>query len=68
MLVVSRAGRVVMVANPYRSQLVLPGGVIEHDESPASAAVREVQEGTGLTIAVSRSLVIEHLTPSVDAK
>ena len=32
-LIVSRAGQVLMVANPYRSQLVLPGGVIEQDES-----------------------------------
>lgn len=50
-----------MVANPYRDALVLPGGIIELDESPATAAAREVREETGLTVSPSRLLAVEHL-------
>ena len=55
-----------MVRTDYRSGLVLPGGVIEADESPAAAAEREVEEETGLVIAVTNLLVVEHL-PANDA-
>ncbi len=36
----------------------LPGGVVEHGESPWTAAVREVEEETGLSVRVIRSLGI----------
>ena len=60
-LLTRESGEVLMVASPYRSDLVLPGGVVEEDESPASAAEREVAEETGLDVSVSRLLVVQHL-------
>jgi len=39
----------------------LPGGGLEHGEHPAEAAVREVAEETGLTVAVGEQLGIDSL-------
>lgn len=63
-LVRNDVGQVLMVDSPYREHLVLPGGVVEADESPASAASREVAEETGLTVEPIRLLVVEHLAVS----
>jgi 8-oxo-dGTP diphosphatase len=65
-LVTRTSGQVLMVASPYRSDLVLPGGVVEADESPAAAAEREVLEETGLIVSVSRLLVLQHLPADGD--
>lgn len=37
-LVQNTDGKVLMVASPYRHDLVLPGGIVEDNESPADAA------------------------------
>lgn len=60
LLITDRRGRVLMVANPYRDRLVLPGGMIEVGESPAAAAEREVLEETGLRVTATRLLVVQH--------
>lgn len=60
-LVRNTRGDLLMVASPYRTDLVLPGGVVEADEPPATAAAREVVEETGLVVVPSRLLVVEHL-------
>jgi len=41
-------GRVLIVKPTYKDHWQLPGGVIEAHESPASGALREVQEEIGL--------------------
>lgn len=60
-LILNEFGQVLMVANPYRDRLVLPGGIVESDESPAKAAAREVQEETSLVVTPTRLLALEHL-------
>ncbi len=65
-LVRDQCGSVLMVATAYRDALVLPGGIIERDESPAAAAAREVREETGLVIAPTRLLVVQHLPAGED--
>ena len=59
-VVMNRSGLVLMVDTVRRGpdRLVLPGGVIELDESPAAAAEREVLEETGLHVCVSRLLAV----------
>ncbi|WP_328994942.1 NUDIX hydrolase [Kribbella sp. NBC_01245] len=57
--------RILMVSNPYREGLVLPGGGIEFDESPAQAAEREVEEELGLVVCVTRLLAVHHRTDPV---
>jgi 8-oxo-dGTP pyrophosphatase MutT (NUDIX family) len=60
LLVTNTAGLTLLVANPYREGLVLPGGVIETGESPADAAARECREEVGLDLPVGRLLAVQH--------
>ena len=43
-------GNVLVVKASYKQHWGLPGGIIDAGETPRMAAVREVQEETGLTI------------------
>lgn len=60
LLVTSRSELTLLVANPYREGLVLPGGVVETDESPAAAAEREAAEEVGLALTAGRLLAVQH--------
>lgn len=52
-------GRILLVKASYRWRWGLPGGLLDPDESPADAAVRETLEETGLQIdLVDEPLVI----------
>jgi 8-oxo-dGTP diphosphatase len=42
-----RQGRIALVRNTYRDGWSLPGGVVDDNEAPADAAVREVREELG---------------------
>jgi len=42
-----RQGRIALVRNTYRDGWSLPGGVVDDNEPPADAAVREVREELG---------------------
>ncbi|MBL29397.1 MAG: NUDIX hydrolase [Rhodospirillaceae bacterium] len=42
--------KVLMVRTSYRPQLCFPGGLIEPNEEPIDAAVRELREETGIEI------------------
>lgn len=53
-------GHLLLVKPTYRPDWLLPGGVVEENESPYQAAIREVQEELGLTIPVSQLLCIEY--------
>jgi len=59
-LITNTSGQTLLVSNPYRDGLVLPGGLIEQDESPATAAEREALEEVGLDVTVIRLLVVQH--------
>lgn len=43
-------GRVAMVRNTYRDGWSLPGGVVDDNEQPTAACVREVAEELGFTV------------------
>ncbi len=60
-LVWDGSGQLLMVKTHNRDALILPGGLVESDESPAAAGRREVLEETGLDVAVGRLLVVQHL-------
>lgn len=59
---ISPAGRFLMVQtfNRRGDGLILPGGMVEENESPAAAASREVAEELGLTVTAGRLLAVEH--------
>jgi ADP-ribose pyrophosphatase YjhB (NUDIX family) len=44
-------GRIALVRNTYRDGWSLPGGVVDDNEAPADAAVREVREELGFEAA-----------------
>ncbi len=44
-------GRVALVRNTYREGWSLPGGVVDDNEPPADACVREVREELGFEVA-----------------
>ncbi len=54
-----RDGAVLMVRQVYRGEtlLALPGGGIETDEAPKTAAEREIREETGIRVAIGRLLL-----------
>jgi ADP-ribose pyrophosphatase YjhB (NUDIX family) len=57
-LVVDGEGRVLLVRHSYIGGWHLPGGRVNHGETAAAAAVRELQEETGLSAdAVPRNLL-----------
>jgi len=60
-LVWDERGRLLMVRTHNRSTLILPGGLVESDESPADAGQREVFEEVGLTVSLGRLLAVQHL-------
>lgn len=53
--IVERDGKVLLVKlnyGPREGRWSLPGGLVENDETPEEAAMRETQEETGFTIAL----------------
>lgn len=51
-------GRVALVRNTYRDGWSLPGGVVDDNEPPAEAAVREVAEELGHTVVGPAKLLV----------
>lgn len=49
-LAIRHNGTVLMVKASYKDYWSLPGGVIDENESPLAAAIRETYEETGVTI------------------
>lgn len=62
MIVRDETGRVLLVHQNYGPKFYgLPGGVVEPDETPAQAAVREALEETGLAVKVGERLAVDEL-------
>ncbi len=55
-------GELLIVSPTYREGWLIPGGVIERDESPYQACLREVKEELGLELPVHRLLCAEYRT------
>ncbi|ASU85595.1 NUDIX hydrolase [Nocardiopsis gilva YIM 90087] len=51
--------RVLMVVPSYKDYLDIPGGYIEHGETPREAAAREVREELGIAPPIGRLLVTD---------
>ncbi|MFD6949469.1 NUDIX hydrolase [Nocardiopsis sp. TSRI0078] len=52
-------GQVMMVVPSYKDYLDIPGGYIEHGETPTQAVVREVKEELGIAPPIGRLLVVD---------
>jgi ADP-ribose pyrophosphatase YjhB (NUDIX family) len=51
--------RVLMVEPAYKDYWDIPGGYVEHGESPREACIREVREELGITPPIGRLLVVD---------
>jgi 8-oxo-dGTP diphosphatase len=51
--------RILLVEPTYKDYWELPGGAVDPDESPRSAAAREIDEELGLRVAPGRLLVLD---------
>ena len=58
-LLTDPAGQVLLVKPNYREYWTLPGGMVDHGETPEQALRRELKEELGLDLAVGRLLVID---------
>ena len=62
LFLISPQGRFLLVQtfNRIGAGLILAGGMVEDNESPATAASREVAEEVGLRVKTGRLLAVEH--------
>ncbi|MFD9705508.1 NUDIX domain-containing protein [Lentzea sp. NPDC059081] len=58
-LFLDERGRVLLVEPTYKSHWEIPGGMIEHGETPTEACRREVEEELGLHREPGRLLVVD---------
>lgn len=59
-LILDQNGRILIVKPSYRPDWLVPGGMIEAEESPHQACVREVEEEVGLSLSIGNPLCIEY--------
>ena len=57
------AGRALLVRPRYKSNWEIPGGVVEADESPRAAVLREIDEELGLSRIPGRLLAVDWVPP-----
>lgn len=58
-LIRDEAGRFLLVEPTYKHTWLLPGGVVEANEDPLAACVREVHEELGLSVVPGPLLVVD---------
>ena len=54
--------RLLLVKPTYKEGWEIPGGIVEHDESPKQACLREIKEELGLEVPLGPLLVIDYLS------
>jgi len=54
---------ILLVKPTYKDHWSVPGGVIDQDESPRTAALREVKEEIGLELKTISLLCIDYMSP-----
>ncbi|HET8600149.1 MAG TPA: NUDIX domain-containing protein [Segeticoccus sp.] len=56
---IEHEGRVLFLRQPHRTGWSLPGGLLEHGETPAEGVVREIREETQLRVEVGEPVATE---------
>jgi 8-oxo-dGTP diphosphatase len=55
------SGRILLVKPTYKPGWEIPGGMVEANESPVRACIREVREELGLAVRLDRLLCLEYV-------
>ncbi|MFC5059876.1 NUDIX hydrolase [Saccharothrix xinjiangensis] len=63
LLIRDDTGRILLVNPTYKDHWDLPGGMVESNEPPRAAGVRELAEELGLTVTAGRVLVLDWVGP-----
>lgn len=58
----NQEGKMLILKPTYKHHWLLPGGVIEANESPRKACVREVKEEIGLDCQLTRLLCVDYVS------
>lgn len=53
-------GKLLIVKPAYRPEWLIPGGIIEEDESPRQACIREVEEELNIDTAAKQLLCVDY--------
>jgi 8-oxo-dGTP pyrophosphatase MutT (NUDIX family) len=56
-------GQLLIVKPTYRMEWLVPGGIVELDESPRVALAREITEELGLQLVIGRLLCVDYRPP-----
>lgn len=56
----NRQQKILIVKPVYQDHWLLPGGVVEKDESPRQACTREIEEELGLKVMIRKLLCIDY--------
>lgn len=64
LLLLDPNGCILIVKPTYRNEWLLPGGVVESDETPADAALRELAEECGMTAQLEGLLCTDIVAPA----
>lgn len=57
-----RQGRILILKPTYKNHWLLPGGVIEANESPRQACIREVKEETNVVCQPTKLLCVDYVS------
>jgi 8-oxo-dGTP pyrophosphatase MutT (NUDIX family) len=58
----NQQGELLLVKPTYKDGWEIPGGLVEDDESPKQACLREIAEELGLEVTLGPLLVVEYLS------
>ncbi len=61
---VDQQGRILILKPSYRDLWTMPGGVIEQNESPRDACIREVREEVGIACVPGQLLCVDYTAAS----
>lgn len=67
-ILLNSSNELLIVKPTYRTGWLLPGGMVEHGESPRTAAERELTEELGLTRRVNRLLCVDYQPAGVGSR
>ncbi|MCX6766329.1 MAG: NUDIX hydrolase [Candidatus Moranbacteria bacterium] len=62
-ILLNEAGEILIVKPSYKNYWSVPGGVIDENESPRNAALREVKEEIGLDPKKMKLVCVDYMSP-----